>query len=151
MQYPPNQGGQGGPGGMSGMGGAPAPRQAGPQMGGPSQPITQQEAGYQPPYSPQGNIDDLQAQLLKLRMTGASPLAIGQLEQKIGIANRGMGQLQNRQYGEEMGKLTNRGAGSVGTGGRGGRPGQSQIDQNPYLEMLLRNRLGMGQGGRSAW
>jgi len=145
---------------MGGGGGAPqggpAPRQAGPQMGGPPQggPDQMQMSQFrQGQYSPQGGVDELQAQFARAQATGASPLVLAELQQKLSIAQRGMEQWQNRKYGEEMGRLTQpQGAGSVGSGGRGGRPAQSQLQQNPYLEMLLRNRLGMGGGGgRGAW
>ena len=137
-------------GGGGGMPQAPAPRQAGPQMGGPPQqgggPDPMQMAQFRQGQNTggQNRIDELSAQIAQAQASGASPMVLADLQQQMKLANRSHEQWQQRQYGEEMGKLTQQG--QPGIGGAPGAP--SQMQQNPYLEMLLRNRLGMGGGGR---
>ena len=126
----------------------PAPRQAGPQAGGPPQqgggPDPMQMAQFRQGQNTggQNRLDELQAALARAEATGASPLQLAELRQQLQIAGRGHEQWQNRQYAEEMQGLTQQGP--PGIGGAAGAPSQAQ--QNPYLEMLLRNRLGMGDG-----
>ena len=152
------------------MGGRPM----GPQMGGPPgqgmpQPMSKSPGpgGGQPPqgggmqvnpmqmmqFQRQGpgleqRIDEMRQQLMQAQMMGANPMEIGQLQMQLQVAERELFQGRRQEYARGMGDLTRQDIGtSIGTGGRGGRGGSSQIDRNPYLQMLLQSQLGMGNPG----
>jgi hypothetical protein len=91
----------------------------------------------------QGGVDDAMMDLRRAQIMGADPMVIARLEQEANQAQRGFEQWQQRQYAEGMGQMSQRGPGGIGGG-----QGQSQLDQNPYLQMLLQSQLGMGGGGR---
>jgi hypothetical protein len=102
---------------------------------------TQQRDKYQ------GQIDDLMRQMQFGQIQGMNPMQMAGLQQQMQQAQRGFGDWQQQQYAGQMGQLNRPpGAGSVGSGMPGGRPGQTQLQQNPYLELLLLNSLGMGGG-----
>lgn len=89
----------------------------------------------------QGKIDDLMRQLQFGQLQGMNPMQMADLQMQMRGAQRDMGNWQNQQYGQQMAQMTQPGAGSVG-----GSPGHSQMQRNPYLEMLLMGQLGMGGG-----
>ena len=95
-----------------------------------------QREGYQ------SKIDDLMRQLQFGQMQGMNPMQMAGLQQQMMGAQRDMGNWQQQQYGQQMGRMSQAGPGMVG-GGPGNR---SQLQSNPYLEMLLRGSLGMGGG-----
>ena len=138
------------PGGQSGgpQGGGPQPMPK-PQMpggggGGPGQPGTAYFDSNPRAYAGrmQQSVDDANMALRRAQIMGANPMQLAELEQAAMNAQRSMNQWQTQQYGERMGEMSRRGPGPIGGG-----PGQSQLEQNPYLAMLLQNQLGMG-GGR---
>lgn len=161
------QGQQGLPmgGGMSPMGGQqgpPSPRQGPPQQGpgGGGQPggvPGGDPMGFNFSASPggasqgmyagkqkyQGAIDDLMRQLQFAQIQGANPMVIADLQMQLQQQQRSFGEWQNSEYANQMGQYSQQGLGAVG-GGPGPR---SQIQQNPFLQMLLLSSLGMGGGG----
>ena len=156
MQYP-NQGGP--PGGMpmgGGMpqgGGMPPPQQGGPQMGGPP---PQQGGGgadqmqmaqfRQSQYNPMSMVDNLRRDLMRAQTMGADPMTIGRLQQQMEMAERKVQEF----FAQKMGQMNQpQSAGAIGQ--RGGGGGMSQMQQDPYLAMMLQAQLGMGGGGRGAW
>jgi hypothetical protein len=134
----------GGGGGMPGGGGPqPMPKPPGGMSGGPDQ--LQMSQWRQEGYSPQGQVDGAMQDLQRAQIMGADPMVIARLQQAAEQAQRGMQQWQQRQYAQGMGEMTQ--AGPPGIGGAPGNP--SQLQQNPYLQMLLQSQLGMGGGGGS--
>ena len=144
---------------MGGQQGPQQPRQGPPQQGpgGGGQPGGfPADFGFQAANSPmgkgqnrwqgkekyQGAIDDLMLQLQFAQMQGKSPMVIADLQMQLQQAQRGMGEWQNSEYANQMAKYTQAGPGPVGSN----RPGMSQLQQNPWLEMLLMGQLGMGGG-----
>ena len=140
------------PGGPPGGGGGPMPG-SGPPGGGPM-PMPGGGGGFDPsqiqwsdqarPYQGpnQDDVDRAMMDLQRAQIMGADPMILARLEQTAMQTQRSYGQRQQQQYGERMGEMSRRGPGPLGGG-----PGQSQLEQNPYLAMLLQNQLGMG-GGR---
>ena len=132
------------PGGPQGGGGPqPMPKPPGAGGGGPD-PMAMAAWGRQQQQSagPQQAVDEANMALRQAQISGANPMMLAQLEQAAMQAQRGMEQWQQQQYATQMGQLSQRGPGDIG-GGRG----QSQLEQNPYLQMLMQANLGMG-GGR---
>jgi hypothetical protein len=93
----------------------------------------------------QNKIRALEQQLMKMQASGANPAQIGALQLQLQNAQQDYQQSQQESYAQEMGQMSQstRGIGS----NRPAPMGQSQIQQNPYLEMLLRSQLGMSGGG----
>ena len=145
----PMGGMKGGQGPMP-MQGGPPPRQPGGQMtpggGGMPDPSQMQWRGYQQPQGfNQESVDGAMMDLQRAQIMGADPMVIARLEQTAMQAQRSLDQAQMEQYATQMGQMSQRGPGPIG-GGRG----QSQLEQNPYLQMLLQSQLGMGGGGSNA-
>ena len=137
---PMGGGGQGVPPQGGGGGPQPMPKPPGGMGGGPDQ--LQMSQWRQEGYNPQGQVDQANMDLQRAQIMGADPMVIARLGQTAMQAQRAYDQWQQEQYAQGMGDLSRRGAGSIG-GGRG----QSQLEQNPYLAMLLQSQLGMGGGG----
>lgn len=93
----------------------------------------------------QRGVDEAMMNLQRARLSGANPMQLAELEQAAMQAQRGMEQWQQQQYAQGMSDMNQRGPGDIG-GGRG----QTQMEQNPYLRMLLQSQLGMGGGGGSS-
>jgi hypothetical protein len=94
-----------------------------------------------------GRVDELMQRLMQAQASGANPMVLNDLQMQIQQAQRGMQDWQQQQYAQQMSQMARpSGAGSVGGLGRGGRPGQTQAQQDPYLQMMLMNQLGMGGG-----
>jgi hypothetical protein len=103
------------------------------------------DAGDQMNYqrnTAQTGIDQANMDLRRAQIMGADPMVIARLEQEAMQQQRSMDQWQAQQYAQGMGQMSQRGPGSLGGGQQ-----PSQMDQNPYLQMLLQSQLGMG-GGR---
>ena len=168
MGGPPQMGPQGqqGPpmgGGMPPMGGQQGPqqpRQGPPQQGpggggapgGPpmdfqtaSSPLMRGQNLWGAKDKYQSAIDDLMLQLQFAQMQGKNPMVIADLQMQLQQAQRGMGEWQNQMYGEQMAKYSQPGPRGVGQNAPA-PPGQSQLQKNPFLEMLLMGQLGMGGG-----
>jgi len=164
-QQGPPMGGQQGPppGGMPPPGGQqqprPGPAQLGPGMGGgqPQMPpggFSGARMANQPGSGASGyqsQIDDLQQQLMMAQANGAPPQVIGNLQLELQQAQRAMQQAgMQAMYGLQQNR-PQPGAGSVGTGGRGGSPspyyGQQMNDWNAQMQLLM-GLYGMGGGGR---
>jgi len=90
----------------------------------------------------QSKIDELMQQLQFAQMQGQNPMQMADLQMQLQQAQQGMRDWQNQQYGQQMGQMTQQGPGPVGSN----RPGMSQLQKNPFLEMLLMGQLGMGGG-----
>ena len=131
-QGPPQQG----PGGGGAPGGSPMDFQLANSVMGRGLNMSQGRDKYQ------GAIDDLMLQLQFAQMQGANPMVLADLQMQLQQAQRGMGEWQNEAYANQMGKYTQAGPGPVGSN----RPGMSQLQKNPFLEMLLMGQLGMGGG-----
>ena len=142
----------GGPMGGGGppMGGGPQPMPKPPGQGGigGGRPWQQfmGDSGDRMDYqrnSRQGGVDQAMMDLRRAQIMGADPMVLARLEQEANQAQRGFDQWQQEQYVQGMSDMSQRGPGAIGQSG----PGQSQREQNPYLQMLLQSQLGMG-GGR---
>ena len=168
MQYrggqPVRPGGMGGP--SSGVqqpyakGGGPMPAPGG-QQGGPPQPMPKPGGGGGVPDPSQmvwqmagggsdrgrrqQTVDDANMDLRQAQLSGANPMQLAGFEQAAMQAQRGFEQWQQDEFARQMSENWERSqsGGSIGTSGRGGR----QQPQNPYMQMMLQNQLGMG-GGR---
>jgi hypothetical protein len=106
------------------------------------------DAGDQMNYqrnTAQAGIDQANMDLRRAQIMGADPMVMARLEQEVMQQQRSMEQWQAQQYAEQMGQMSQRGPGSLG----GGRQ-PSQMDQNPYLQMLLQSQLGMGSSGSNS-
>ena len=153
--------------GQQGQQGAPPPRQGPPQMGpgmGGAPPQQGGDLGFDqnhPAYlrflsgpggqrmqrgqqkdKYQGAIDGLMQQLQFAQIQGANPMVLADLQMQLQQAQRAFGEWQNEQYATQMGQMSRPGAPAVG----GGPGAPSQLQQNPYLQMLLLGSLGMGGG-----
>ena len=149
---PPQQGGMGGP---PPQGGQPGPMQGPPQMGpgmggNPAEsfnflagPGGQAFSRGQQRDNYQGQINDLMQQIQFGQLQGANPMQMADLQMQLQRIQQDMGNWQNQQYGQQMGQMSQAGAPAIG-GGPGNR---SQMQQNPFLHMLLQSQLGMGGGG----
>jgi len=143
--------------GPQGQQGPPPPRQGPPQQGpggggAPGMPV----GGFQFAASPggqgmqrgqqrdtyQSKIDELMQQLQFAQIQGQNPMQMADLQMQLQQAQQGMGEWQNEAYANQMAKYTQAGPGPVGSN----RPGMSQLQKNPFLEMLLMGQLGMGGG-----
>ena len=145
------------PGGPMGGGGMGQPMQPGGQQrpsgqmqpgggGGGGGPDPMQMSQWrQQSFNPQEGVDNAMMDLRRAQMMGADPMVLARLEQTANQAQQGYDQWQQRQYAQGMSDMSQRGPGPVG-GGRG----QSQLEQNPYLQMLLQSQLGMGGGGSNS-
>jgi len=146
-----------GPQGQQGPPPRQGPPQQGPGMGGGAPEFDQNHPAYlrfmsgpggqqmqrgQARDKYQGAIDDLMMQLQFAQMQGQNPMQIADLQMQLQQAQRGMGEWQNEAYANQMAKYTQAGPGPVGSN----RPGMSQLQKNPFLEMLLMGQLGMGGG-----
>lgn len=162
MQYrqgmPVSPGGATGQGGPSGGPNQPYAKGGGPMpMGGGGMQPQMPHQGWGKPNAPidmsnqqnmgriQRGVDDAMMNLQRARLSGANPMQLAELEQAAMQAQRGMEQWQQQQYAQGMSDMNQRGPGDIG-GGRG----QTQMEQNPYLRMLLQSQLGMGGGGGSS-
>ena len=137
-------------GGPMPMPGGPQSRPGGPQMapggGGMGQLLTPGSSG--PDYGSamrggQSRVDQAMMDLQRARMMGADPMVLARLEQEAQGMQRDFGNMQQQAYATQMGQMSQRGPGAIGQSGQG----VSQLEQNPYLQMLLQSQLGMG-GGR---
>ena len=88
-------------------------------------------------------VDEAMMAFQNAQMSGANPMQLAQLQQAAVAAQRGFEQWQQGQYLDEMSRLNQR------TDPIGGGRGQSQLEGDPYLAMMLQNQLGMG-GGRGS-
>ena len=158
---PASQGGgpmpmPGGPMGGGGMGqpmpGGPQPMPkpsgpGGPGGGGMGQLLTPGSSG--PDYRSaiqggQARVDQAMMDLERAQIMGADPMVLARLRQEAQGLQRDFANMQQQAYATQMGQMSQRGPGGLG-GGRG----QTQMEQNPYLQMLLQSQLGMGGGGGS--
>ena len=135
------------------MPGGPQSRPGGPQMapggGGMGQLLTPGSSG--PDYGSamrggQSRVDQAMMDLQRARMMGADPMVLARLEQEAQGMQRDFGNMQQQAYATQMGQMSQRGPGAIGQSGQGA----SQLEQNPYLQMLLQSQLGMGGGGSNA-
>jgi hypothetical protein len=97
----------------------------------------------------QQTVDQANMDLRRAQIMGADPMVIARLEQTAMQMQREYDQAQQEQYATQMGQLSQPSRGSVSSGGGGG-PGPSQLQQNPYLQMLIQSQLGMSGGGRGS-
>ena len=137
------------PSGMGGGQGGGGPQPMPPQGGGMQGNNALSLMGMDPTYQRgmqrdrfQGGVDDAARAFQQATIQGSDPMTIARLQEEWMNAQRGYGDWQQQQYAQGMGDMSRRGPGSVGGG-----PGQSQLEQNPYLAMLLQSQLGMGGGG----
>jgi len=140
-----------------GGGGMGQPMGGGPMPQGGGMPMQMPHQGWGQPNTPvdmsnqqnmgriQRGVDEAMMNLQRARLSGANPMQLAELEQAAMQAQRGMEQWQQQQYAQGMSDMSQRGPGNIG-GGRG----QTQREQNPYLQMLLQSELGMGGGGGSS-
>ena len=92
-------------------------------------------------YNPASQVDALRQDLMRAQTMGADPMTIGRLQQELQLAERKVQEF----FAQKMGQMNQQqGPGAIGRRGGGG---QSQMQQNPYLAMLLQAQLGMGGGG----
>jgi hypothetical protein len=110
---------------------------AGP--GGQAQQRGEQRRGYE------SNLNDLMRQIQFGQIQGMDPMKMAGLQQQYGQAQQGFGDWQNQQYANQMAQMSR--PGSRGVGSSSQRPGPSQLQMNPFLEMLLMSQLGMNRGG----
>ena len=136
----------GGMGGGQGGGGQPPPGQS--YTPSPGQMIPAPAWGtphsqYQAPgdQGRQAAVDDAAMALQQAQFQGGDPMTIARLQQAWMQAQRGLEQWQTQTYAEEMGRLGRR------SPTIGGGQSQSQLEQNPYLAMLMQSQIGMGGGG----
>ena len=153
--------------GMAGQGGgSPPPRSGGPQVGAPGGPrgggsdqmsrLEQVQQRYEASigYSPMGGLRDAQADLDRAMAMGADPMTMSRLQRALQNAQQQVQEYYARKM-MEMNQPQPHQGGSIGSGGRSGgfgQPQRSQMQQDPYLAMMLQAQLGMGGGGgRGAW
>jgi len=94
-----------------------------------------------PPPAMQQGIDDLQQQLMMAQINGAPPQVLAGLQMQLQQAQRAMQEAGMRAMYEQQQARPQPGLGSVGTGGRGGRPdpndAQRQQSWQNQLQLLM--------------
>lgn len=96
----------------------------------------------------QSQIDDLMWQLQRAQIQGADPMTIASLQFQLQQAQRAQQQQAQRFAYQRERNRPGFGGGSVGSAGRGFRPGQSEMRGNQLYDMETQMLLAlMGAGG----